>query len=105
MKEAKEGEKEGKEGDETEEEKAEKKKAETGAAPGEDGADFVQVSLPIFSTKFQNVPRIRIRYIISARISKSKLRPETFYLFYIFFSLSSICMCSVLNLKRCKINR
>jgi hypothetical protein len=103
MKEAKEGEKEGKEG-ETEEEKAEKKKAETGAAPGEDGADFVQVSLPIFSTKFQNVPRIRIRYIISARISKSSFALKL-SIFFTFFSLSSICMCSVLNLKRCKINR
>ncbi len=51
MKEAKEGEKEGKEGDETEEEKAEKKKAETGAAPGEDGADFVQVNLCYFSAQ------------------------------------------------------
>jgi hypothetical protein len=67
MKEAKEGEKEGKE-DETEEEKAEKKKAETGAAPGEDGADFVQVTLPVFSTKLQTAPRIHIRHITSARI-------------------------------------
>ncbi len=50
MKEAKEGEKEGQEG-ETEEEKAEKKKAETGAAPGEDGADFVQVNLCYFSAQ------------------------------------------------------
>jgi hypothetical protein len=66
MKEAKEGEKEGGEG-ETEEEKAEKKKAETGAAPGEDGADFVQVSLLFFSTKLQTVPRIRIHHITSAR--------------------------------------
>jgi hypothetical protein len=58
MKEAKEGEKEGGEG-ETEEEKAEKKKqAETGAAPGEDGADFVQVNLCYFSA--QNFKRIGI---------------------------------------------
>jgi hypothetical protein len=68
MKEAKEGEKEGKEGDETEEEKAEKKTAETGAAPGEDGADFVQVTLPICSTKLQTDMQIRIRHITSARI-------------------------------------